>query len=657
MPNIRQITTCSRCRLLKIRCDKTKPSCERCVRAKVDCSLQADSLAQATESSTSNPPVTKTSIAGKPPSIHSEAIAEEPPSSSDNSAPPPDATTAEHRDAKAIRRRQRALLACTRCHRLKAGCDKQLPCSRCRRSGWARQCTYTHRVEDDSSTSDASPAIGFVTSHEDAKSIYTSWHTRRRGTTHWKALITRLEISALNIGQTFHHAEDTRILHIDCSTDILLPSNFPFNSPGASKYSSSLDRVRNLVYSHRENCDAFVDTYLALYQPVHPILDAPRFLEEINSFWKDSAHTDVSWLSTYLMVLALGCFAVTRDSASTIELCLAAESCLARTAFMVRPSMSVMRTFCLMVLAKQLANGTCWSLDASWSLLGIVVRLAVCIGLHKPPVASSKPLDDHAVTLSEWQSGHMLWITIVYFCIQTAAITGMPSLLSSDDVLQRTEAHNALLSQVQQFGPWLSLSDSFPTICNLIARVNSDTEKPTYDEILQYNADIKRFMAATLEHPGCKNAPLRAVIDIFFRRILLVLHRCHALQPDAPILHPVSYWASLECSLAILVHHRDLCEHVGNPDHRDLLGRLFKMDFFAAALTAGLHLLQTDAPLADGFSIPPRQTIVETLETCTEIWGRDKERSICFRSGHRSLMRILSMLSDLDAMRGGLPIR
>ncbi|KAL6879340.1 hypothetical protein J3F83DRAFT_768584 [Trichoderma novae-zelandiae] len=145
---------------------------------------------------------------------------------------------------------------------------------------------------------DAAPGAGFVKSQEDAKKIFTSWRTRRRGTTHWKALITRLEISALNIGQPFVHADDRRILDIDCSTDLLLPSNFSFNSPGAIKYSSSLDKVRDLIYSHRDNCESFVDAYLALYQPVHPILDPPRFIEEINCFWEDGAQTDVSWLST-----------------------------------------------------------------------------------------------------------------------------------------------------------------------------------------------------------------------------------------------------------------------------------------------------------------------------------------------------------------------
>lgn len=403
--------------------------------------------------------------------------------------------------------------------------------------------------------------------------------------------------------------------------------------------------VRSLICTYRNNYMSFVDAYFALYQPVHPIIDPVRFIDEINCFWNDPSDVDVSWLSSFLMVMALGCFAETRDATSTIELCLAAEACLAKTPFMVRPSMSVMRTLCLVVLAKQLANGSCWSFDASWSLLGIIVRLAVCIGLHRPPLAP--PVEDNAMTQSDWQSSQILWITIVYFCIQTAAITGMPCLLSSDDILQRDELQDAHLSHIEELGPWLSLSGSFPTICKIIARVNSSTERPSYDEMLRHNADMRRLMATTLEHPGCRG-PLRAVLDIFFRRILMVLHRCHALRPNAPTLHPVSYWASLECSLAILVHHRDFCEHMGNPDNRDLLGRMYKLDFFAAALTAGIHLLLVDAPLADGFSIPPRQTILETLETCTEIWGRDQERSLCFRAGHRSLTQILAMLSDMD---------
>lgn len=435
------------------------------------------------------------------------------------------------------------------------------------------------------------------------------------------------------------------MLHADCHTDIALPCNFPFNSPGAIKY-SSLDKVYGLIHSHREDCKSFVDGYFALYQPVHPIIDPALFADQTNGFWDDPTQVDVSWLSLFLMVLALGSFTVTRDAKLMVELCLAAEACLSKTAFLVRPSMSVMRTLCLIVVVKQLANGTCWSYDASWTLLGMIVRLAVCIGLHKPP--TSTPVEANAVTYSEWQSGRILWITIVYLCIQTAAVTGMPTLLSSDDILEGTETQVASSPHVEGVGPWLSLYDAFPTICKIIARVNSGIKVP-YEEILGYNATMRRLMAASMDHPEC-NDSLRAILDIFFRRVLMVLHRCHALAPNAPIRYPVSYWASLECSLAILVHHRDLCEHRGDSVYQDLLGRLYKLDYFAAALTASLYLLQRDAPLAHGFAIPPRQTIRETLETCTEIWGRDKDKSICFRSGYRTLTHILAMLSEMDGM-------
>ncbi|KAK1244248.1 hypothetical protein MKX08_002386 [Trichoderma sp. CBMAI-0020] len=458
-------------------------------------------------------------------------------------------------------------------------------------------------------------------------------------------LPVNIEASARNIGHIFVHGEHSTVLHADCHLDIALPCNFPFNSPGATKY-LSLDKVYSLIRSHGEDCKSFVDGYLALYQPVHPIIDPALFTDEINCFWEDPTQVDVSWLSTFLMVLALGSFTVTRDVRLIVEFCLAAEACLAKTAFLVRPSMSVMRTLCLIVVVKQLANGTCWSYDASWSLLGMIVRLAVCIGLHKPPTSTAA--ETNAVTYSEWQSGRILWITIVYLCIQTAAVTGMPTLLSSDDILEGTDVQDASLPHVEGVGPWISVSDAFPTICKIIARVNSGTKVP-YEEILGYNTTVRRLMAAAMDHPEC-NDSLRAILDIFFRRVLMVLHRCHALLPNAPVLYPICYWASLECSLAILVHHRDFCEHRGVSVHKDVLGRLYKLDYFAAALTASLYLLQRDAPLANGFAIPPRQTIRETLETCTEIWGRDKDRSICLRSGYRTLTHVLAMLSEMDGM-------
>lgn len=183
MPNIRQVKTCSRCRLLKLRCDKNKPACERCVQAEVSCSFLRDhspqSVAKAKHLTNRDP---------------TRSSSEQSSSPSDESAPSSDIVTAQE-ILKTVKRRKRAHLSCTRCHRLKVRCDKGLPCSRCRSSGWGQQCTYTHRVEGDSSASDANQDALCAAAHEDPKHIYTSWHTRRRGATHWKTLVSRVRSS------------------------------------------------------------------------------------------------------------------------------------------------------------------------------------------------------------------------------------------------------------------------------------------------------------------------------------------------------------------------------------------------------------------------------------------------------------------------------
>ena len=125
MPNLRQIRTCSRCRLLKIRCDKTKPSCERCNRAKVDCSLRSDGLAQAIAASVPNPLVIESNAASRTSPMRSEPSAEQTSSPGAHSAPSSETSTSKLQDTKAIKRRQRALLSFTRCHRLKVGCSRR----------------------------------------------------------------------------------------------------------------------------------------------------------------------------------------------------------------------------------------------------------------------------------------------------------------------------------------------------------------------------------------------------------------------------------------------------------------------------------------------------------------------------------------------------
>lgn len=177
----RKIRTCGRCRFLKLQCDQSKPSCQRCTKANVTCSLGACPPTDGPESGLSN--------------LVTEAL---PQSEAELSI-----LGLEHhvrlgnnsdmsrvQEPGLTKKRQRAQLSCIRCHRLKVKCDRDLPCSRCRMSGWGKFCEYHHRTEKASPSSNAGPPkMG-----QDPDSLIKSWHAQRRGATHWSELLSTVGI-------------------------------------------------------------------------------------------------------------------------------------------------------------------------------------------------------------------------------------------------------------------------------------------------------------------------------------------------------------------------------------------------------------------------------------------------------------------------------
>ncbi|PKK51430.1 hypothetical protein CI102_3418 [Trichoderma harzianum] len=618
----REIRTCSRCRLLKLQCNQSKPSCQRCTRANVTCSLGARSPTNGSDSGSS------VSIIDTLPQSEAEL------SRPSVSHPEHHVSLESNSDKQPglVKNRQRAQLSCIRCHRLKVKCDKELPCSRCRMSGWGKSCAYHHRAER-TGPSNASPQQVA----KDPDSVIEAWHSQSRSATHWTEVLSTLKLQAGHNGlQVCDLIPDfIRQQKTGVPDDSIMPENFPFNSPAAAKF-ASMDAVQELLQRHRENYQSYVDGYLVLYQTSHPIIDTSAFLPLVEAFWNDPKAADMAWLASFLMVLALGCFAVTRDQHATIELCMAAEACLSKTPFMVQPDIIAIRTLCLMVLAKQTVSTTCRTFDSCWTLLGIVTRAAVGMDLHK----QRAPLDQSREGIRAWQSSQTLWSIIVYFCVQVATITGKPLLVSADMFTKHSPP-----STFQTNDPWVMLIRVYPSICHIISRITSDSEKPLYNEVVKHNDHVRQLMDALLGSIHGKPR-LYMALDMFFRRILLVLHRSHALHPAAPLEYQVSYWVSLECSLAILVHHRDL-EEQNRPDNTNLLGRLFKLDILSAMLTVCLHLLRREAPLLTGLTIPPRRIILSTLQACVVIWEKEIHYSLCFKIGHFLLVSVLKLLPDI----------
>ena len=427
-----------------------------------------------------------------------------------------------------------------------------------------------------------------------------------------------------------------------CLANFTLPGNFPFGTPGATKYYAR-DAVTRLIESERPRCQEYIDRYINLLDCVNPILDVPQFQAELDQYWQDTNSVSLCWMAQLLMVMGLGAFSNPDKEEPSVatELMMGAEACLMQTPFMFRPTFASLKATCLMVVAKQVCNPTCWFVDSCWSLLGLLVRMSFIFGL---------PQDNwHDLDAKERSSRRRLWLTILYLDIKLSMPTGMPPLTRPDEL----SSLKSMPELGEHSGLQQVLSESLPTVLSILVQLNSGSDQIPYAEVLQYNSQIRTLMAHARR--VCTNYLQRITVDIYLRRCLMVLHRPFALHLDGPTMFPESYWSSLECSLAVLMHYRELWYE--DPRHRyDLVGRAFTHEFFSAALQASVHVLRQDAPLAGaagiGCEIPPRQIILDTLKSCVDIWKDEQEKSVCWRTSYNVLDAILGLMPEAQGEGG-----
>lgn len=427
-----------------------------------------------------------------------------------------------------------------------------------------------------------------------------------------------------------------------CLANFTLPGNFPFGTPGATKYFAR-DAVVALIDGERPRCQEYIDRYINLLDCVNPILDVANFQREVDEYWNDPNSVSLCWMSQFLMVMGLGAFATPEEPSIATELMMGAEACLMQTPFMFRPSLASLRAVSLMVIAKQTCNPTCWWIDSCWSLLGLLVRICFIFGL---PQDVSEGLDP-----AERASRRKLWLTILYLDVKLSMPTGMPPLTRRDELGNVRPDLLGEHSGLQQI-----LAESLPTVLTILSSCNSTGDHQiSYEDVLQYNAQLRSLIAHA--NTVCTNHLQRLTVETYLRRCLMILHRPFALHIDGPTLFHESYWSSLECTLAVLMHYRELWYADINERH-DLVGRAFTLDFFPAALQVVVHLLRSDAPLAwttgpMDCEIPPRQIIIDTMKSCVDIWKGEQDKSVCWRTGYEVLDSVMSLVPEVDEEETG----
>jgi hypothetical protein len=414
--------------------------------------------------------------------------------------------------------------------------------------------------------------------------------------------------------------------------------------------------------------DVIEDTYHFLH--------VPTFLREVSCFWEQPAETSDSWLAMFSALLYLGCElsqSVSAESDETTkvtsaQLIEASRGFLHRTSFMVYPNLDTIRTLCLIVVAKQTAHMSCEAMDSAWCLTGLITRLGLVSGLHSPTAPNDKPdsLENHMRRL--------LWANISYLDLRQSLLIGMPLSLSPGTIAASSPAnvpYNTImsLSGEMPLAPSILertestfhvlLSRAFPLASRLIDITHNADQSGSYEMVVSATTEVKHLLkqaAALLRktqsventRSGLHPEDLEAIMfDILFRGLA---HRRFARDELARIQYPVSYWTSLDCALAILVHQRELWEERdGNTTVTRSFAQLFWADFLAAALTLSSYLLQGDSLEPPGCCAShARATIHEALTSCRDIWLLAKDKNVCHSRSFSLIDQVVSALDQMD---------
>ncbi|KAH7408905.1 fungal-specific transcription factor domain-containing protein [Cadophora sp. MPI-SDFR-AT-0126] len=502
---------------------------------------------------------------------------------------------------------------------------------------------------------------------------YKDKHVKFKGPSHWASITGKFEeLEPFIFGCSPAFQETSKRLKA-CkrfySSRTKRNRNFPFLHRRHSNF--NLPESIMSILPDRSLVESFINNYLSTFEMTHRLLHIPTFKKELEAFWAAPAEVCPSWLSQLMMMLALGCPRAKRvEDIEMVDGFLdAAEFYLSETSFMYKPNLVTLRAMCMMAIAKHIDIVAFDDSDGLWSFMGVIQRLAMSIGLHQDP----SHFEDMPVL--EMEMRKRLWTTFVCLDIQMTMESGMPMLLASPDfscpiprnfddddisISADLSSTSPLTKSVTESSHQQLLAKSLPLAIKINSLINSNEQPIDAKIILMLSNQVKAtlkdsqnmFISAATQNPNCPWINhQRTATEVFFRRLLLALHREQSLAPNSISLHPESYFTSLECSYSLIILQRTFYEYSNTTTDNEWLAELFKADFLIAALYVSLGLWQNK--LSDqytfGVQMPERATAKIALDACLNIWGSKITISLDHFKTHYTLAMILAGIGSREA--------
>ncbi|KAK7747650.1 hypothetical protein SLS62_008976 [Diatrype stigma] len=386
-------------------------------------------------------------------------------------------------------------------------------------------------------------------------------------------------------------------------------------------------------------CDQLVHVYIRGTETIFRMVHIPTFMQQYNMYWEGHALPDV-FMPQLLCILCVGYRFIGPGKGLAYD----------RAGIHIPTACTLVRTWLDGLRGKQLAEFSTLQCEIlqlcakrmvtprnqdSWTHLGLIVRMAMTMGLHRDPSEFAQKISPFWAELRR-----RIWYTILEFDIQMSTQCNLPCSIRHGDFSCRPPRN---LNDEDIWPDMTELPESKPieqdtdcriqafcastmparfAVADLLSRIDTLRD---YDQVLELGKELERAFDEVryiLPHTNPVDVKdkrrqwmTRVILDMHCRRPLLALYRPFALSsPDAPQQIMTGYLRSCMVLLSYLDEMDPTSPEYGHAWHLNHL--VLKQDILQAAFSVCFYLkhaspIASSSPRSSPWSSSARSDSIE----------------------------------------------
>ncbi|KAJ5291743.1 fungal-specific transcription factor domain-containing protein [Penicillium angulare] len=437
-----------------------------------------------------------------------------------------------------------------------------------------------------------------------------------------------------------------------------------------SGISLSRDQIMTMI-PVRKVVDRHISRFFNTFDLAPVILHRRKFLAEYANFWANPSSVPTMWIGLLFSIMSMSAFLQQQNSEAfglpIDETQAMLESyrtltihCLVSVNYL-QPSRHTIETLILHFAVDQNVN-----IDAdigNWLLIGVVVRIALRMGLHRDP--SHWP---HIRPL-QGELRRRIWIALYQMDFFTSTQVGLPRIIKDSQCDTRPPAHlfdDDISFEHDETPPERPLADptplSFIIHRNKIIKVAAEiydvieAAPPSPATISALSAKLQSALddlPSWLQAKPCQSSiadnPVtmlnRIFVNILFHKAMYTLHKQNFLKSMVDKEGTESSNICVNSALSILEHQHILSEEMEPGgvmfNIRWKVATSLNHEFLQATMMLCLALTRFNVESADNNALQVRQKITDALLFTKSLWERNIERSSEARRAVEAITAVL----------------